>query len=224
MHKKFHPSDTSPVQQDARKNAGLFILLTVLFLILTSFVISDRSSSWDLYVSAWLQNRQGDLMDSVMKGLSWLGSVPVAFCMICTAALFFILTGKKGEALLIFSTVLTGAVSWTLKMLINRSRPSTDFVRVVEETHYQSFPSGHVLFYTVFFGLLSLVVYYDGKITKAVKAVLISLFVFILVFGAVSRVYLGAHWFTDILGGLIIGTQFLLLARWVYLKKKGYTD
>lgn len=219
MYKILHSLYRSAGHRSVRRDLWLFLVLTVLFLGLTAFVVSERSDYWDLHVSAWLQNRQGEMMDAVMKGFSWLGSVPIAFCMICTASLFFLVSGKKREALLIFSTVLTGAVSWTLKMLINRSRPGTDFVRVIEETHYQSFPSGHVLFYTVFFGLLSLIVYHNRKLSRAIKAVCISIFALTLIFGAVSRIYLGAHWFTDILGGMILGMAFLLLARLAYLKK-----
>lgn len=224
MFKDLHALCKSSGQRESSMNLWLFIFLTVLFLILTFFVSSERSVHWDLFVSAWLQNRQGEMTDAVMKGFSWLGSVPIAFSLICIASLLFLVAGKKREALLIFSTVLTGAVSWTLKMLINRSRPGTDFVRVIEETHYQSFPSGHVLFYTVFFGLLCMIIYYSRKPKRVTKALGISLFAFILIFGAVSRIYLGAHWFTDILGGLIVGIQFLLLARWAYLRNNVQAD
>jgi len=221
MDKRQKPPTWIPHQflrsQHIRSNIWLFVFLTVLFLILTFFVVSDRSSEWDLYVSAVLQNQQSETTDAVMKGFSWLGNVRIAFFTICIASLFFMIAGKRKEALLMLSTVLTGAVSWVLKMLINRPRPGTDFVRVIEETRYQSFPSGHVLFYTVFFGLLSIVIYDSRNLDRTFKTACISLFALMLVFGAASRIYLGAHWLTDVLGGLIIGIQFLLVARPVYL-------
>ncbi|MCJ8155112.1 phosphatase PAP2 family protein [Chryseobacterium sp. SSA4.19] len=201
-------------------NASLFFLLTVSFLILTYFVLSNRSAHWDYYISGILQHQQHAVLDTLMKGFSWLGKVRVAFFAICFTSLCFLMYEKKREAILVGSTILTGAISWTLKMLIDRPRPGADVVRVIEETKYQSFPSGHVLFYTVFFGLLSIIVFYARGISGRIRGIMIFLLVLMIACGAVSRIYLGAHWFTDILGGFIVGIQFLLIARLLYLKNK----
>lgn len=205
-------------------NALLFFLLSFLFLVLTFFVLSNRSAYWDYYVTDILQHQQNTVLDYVMKAFSWLGRVKVAFFAICMASLFFLISGKKREAILVGSTVLSGAISWTLKMLIDRPRPGADVVRVIEETKYQSFPSGHVLFYTVFFGILCIIVYYSKSISRKAGGIMISLLAFFIVCGAVSRIYLGAHWFTDILGGLIIGIQFLQIARLLYLRSRPDPD
>lgn len=220
MHKKRFRIYESLFSRTVFTNALLFSLLTVSFLVLTFFVLSNRSAHWDYYVTDVLQHQQHTVLDYIMKGFSWLGRVRVAFFAICLASLLFLISGKKREAVLIGSTVLSGAISWTLKMLIDRPRPGADIVRVIEETKYQSFPSGHVLFYTVFFGILCMIVYYSQKISRRARIVLISLLVFMIICGAVSRIYLGAHWFTDILGGLIIGIQFLQIARLLYLKNR----
>lgn len=220
MHKKRPRIYESVFTNAVFVNALLFFLLTVSFLLLTSFVLSNRSAHWDYYVSDVLQHQQHSLLDYIMKGFSWLGRVRVAFFAICLTSLLFLICGKEKEAVMIFSTILTGAISWTLKMLIDRPRPGEDMVRIIEETKYQSFPSGHVLFYTVFFGMLSIIVFYSQRINKRVKTVMISLLIFAVICGAVSRIYLGAHWFTDILGGFIVGTQCLQIARLLYLKNK----
>jgi membrane-associated phospholipid phosphatase len=220
MNKKRFRISASVFHNASFINALLFFLLTVSFLILTYFVLLDRTAHWDYYISDVLQHQQHTVLDTVMRAFSWLGRVRVAFFAICITALLFLISGKKREAILICSTILTGAVSWTLKMLIDRPRPGADIVRVIEETKYQSFPSGHVLFYTVFFGLLSLIVFYAKRLSRRSKTILISLLVLMVICGAVSRIYLGAHWFTDILGGLIVGIQFLIIARILYLKNR----
>ncbi len=215
-----HKEKSSLLTNTVFINAVLFSLLTVSFLVLTFSVLSNRSAHWDYYVTGVLQHQQDAVLDYIMKGFSWLGKVRVAFFAICITSLLFLISGKKREAILIGSTILSGAISWALKMLIDRPRPGADIVRVIEETRYQSFPSGHVLFYTVFFGMICMIVYYSQKISNNIKVVMILLLVIVIVCGAVSRIYLGAHWFTDILGGLIIGLQFLQIARLLYLKNR----
>jgi len=151
-----------------------------------------------------------------MKAVSWFGRIRVSAVLVGCGALFFLLLNRKKDALLILSTLISGGISWLLKTLINRPRPTTDFVTILEETHYQSFPSGHVLFYTVFFGVFILILLRTiGKyfLLKIIGIVLCLLMVF---FGSVSRVYLGAHWFTDVLGGFLIGLIFLLIAGNIY--------
>ncbi|MCX8531181.1 phosphatase PAP2 family protein [Chryseobacterium sp. KC 927] len=202
-----------------RKNLIFFILLFCIFLLLTSFVKNDSLLSWDIYVSSAFQKYEHSVLENLMKGLSWLGYSPIAFLLICLTSLVFFIIKRKREAYLILSTILTGGISWVLKMLIDRPRPGTDFVRIVQETHFQSFPSGHVLFYTVYFGLLSVIIGYNKALNQTKKRVFISLMVLMLILGAMSRIYLGAHWFTDVMGGFIVGLQFIIVATTLYLKK-----
>ncbi|RZJ51042.1 MAG: phosphatase PAP2 family protein [Chryseobacterium sp.] len=129
---------------------------------------------WDLSVSQEIQEDQNMILDMAMKALSWLGTFYVATIMVSAfSAIFFIFKYFK-EGFFMLSCILSGGVSYVLKMLIDRPRPTVDFVRIVEETHYQSFPSGHVLFYTVFFGSLMIIALYS-KILKISLKILIAL-------------------------------------------------
>lgn len=109
--------------------------------------------------------------------------------------------------------LLTLASGWTLnyllKLVFQRERPPLDGRLVaVGETSF-SFPSGHAAFAGLFFGLLGLVVYhYAGRARWAGVAlcVLGALAV------AASRVWLGVHYLTDVLGGLAVGTAWAIAA------------
>jgi membrane-associated phospholipid phosphatase len=120
--------------------------------------------------------------------------------------------------------MVAGLVSTIVKVLVNRPRPTDDLVRVVLKTTQQSFPSGHVLFYVVFFGFVVVLMYQLEGIAKwaRVMVALISLFmIFTIPF---SRIYLGAHWFTDVTGGFLLGLLCLYLLSWLYLHKPAKKD
>jgi len=76
-------------------NALLFFLLSFLFLVLTFFVLSNRSAHWDYYVTGILQHQQHTVLDYIMKAFSWLGRVRIAFFAICSASLLFLISGRK---------------------------------------------------------------------------------------------------------------------------------
>lgn len=208
--------------KNRRKNLLLsFSLFFIIVFVLLSFsVVYFSPKAWDLLISQELQEDQNVILDLVMKGFSWLGSVYVALIMVLIITLIFLFFRYKKEAVLMLSSLLTGAISYFLKTLIDRPRPSEDFVRIIEETHYQSFPSGHVLFYTVFFGSLIIIAVRSNILQIYMKILIVSICLTFIFFGAFSRIYLGAHWFTDVAGGFILGILFLMCTGYFYLKSK----
>ncbi|WP_294198942.1 phosphatase PAP2 family protein [uncultured Chryseobacterium sp.] len=197
---------------------SLLIALIVIFILLSFFVLLEPPEYFDIHISEEIQEKQTPDLDIIMIWISWLGRTPVSVVMVVLIALFFYFLRLKKEAVLILSTLLSGVLGLALKMLINRPRPSKDLVVLLENTKYQSFPSGHVLFYTVFFGALILIILRLKKIKYKMKIFLVTLCLSIIFFGAVSRVYLGAHWFTDVLGGFILGVFCVLLMGYFYVK------
>ena len=211
-----------PYLRERRKTLFLCfsIFFILLFLLLTFFVMNFSNHSWDISVSHEIQEDQNILLDTFMKAFSWLGTVYVAGTVILAFTVIFLIFKYVKEGLFILSCILSGAVSYVLKMIIDRPRLTMDFVRIVEETHYQSFPSGHVLFYTVFFGSLTIIALSSKLLKISLKIFVVAVCLAMVVLGAVSRIYLGAHWFTDVLGGFIVGVLFLMVTGSIYLRSK----
>lgn len=112
------------------------------------------------------------------------------------------------SALLFVGSVIGGfGLSSVLKISIARARPD-QWAAVVKETTY-SFPSGHTVMATVFFGGLAAIVFH---LTKRLGPRLIAVAGAALVVVAVagSRVYLGAHWPTDTLAGMLTGLVWVI--------------
>ena len=194
------------------------VLLLIVFIALSCFVFLEPPEYLDIHISEEIQENQTPNLNTLMIWISGLGRTPVSVVMVVLSAFFFYFLHLKKEAVLILSTLLSGILGLGLKMLINRPRPSKDLVVLLEETKYQSFPSGHVLFYTVFFGALILIILRLKKIKYKVKIFLTTVCLSIIFFGAISRVYLGAHWFTDVLGGFILGVFCVLIMGYFYVK------
>lgn len=215
-------SNFSTYFKDKRKTFFLCfsIFFIVVFLLLSFYVVDSSPKSWDLLVSQELQEDPNAILDVLMKGFSWLGTVYVAAIMVVMFSLIFFVFRYVKEAFFVLSCLLSGGVSYVLKTLIDRPRPTTDFVRIVEETHYQSFPSGHVLFYTAFFGTLMVIAISSSILKLSWKIIISSICAAMIILGAISRIYLGAHWFTDVIGGFIVGVLFVMFTGSVYLRNK----
>ncbi|CAH1002559.1 hypothetical protein LEM8419_03433 [Neolewinella maritima] len=201
--------------RDARLALHTVLALLAGYLLLTLFVYLLPASLVDIEFSEEVQEHQSPLLDALMKGISWFGSNLGAIISIVVATLGFWLARRRREALFVLATVGSLPVIAGTKLIMNRSRPTADLVRVVYEAQFQSFPSGHVTFYTVFFGFIAYLMYRMRGWPTPVR-VGIGSFSLLLVFTVpFSRVYLGVHWGTDVLAGFFLGLSLLIgLLTW----------
>ena len=206
----------------ARKQRILFYVLEIIvlgFLVLTAFVLIFPNSLLDREFSEEVQEHQNPLLDGSMKLISWFGYMPYSVIMVLLTALVFYLFKYKREAIFVVLTLTSGLISSIVKLLINRPRPSESLVRVVMKNQQASFPSGHVLFYVMFFGFLTLLMYQLKNISKTVR-ISIGVICLVLIFTIpFSRIYLGAHWFTDVTAGFFLGVVCLTVLSFFYLEQ-----
>ena len=94
-----------------------------------------------------------------------------------------------------------------LKSIFTRSRPVD--INLIEETGY-SFPSGHSLTVMAFYGFIIYLIYIS-KLNKKSKIIYISLFSLIILVVGLSRIYLGVHFFTDVLGAFTFAISYLII-------------
>ena len=146
--------------------------------------------------------------------------MPQAPIMVVSTSIIFFLFKYKKAALYILFTMLAGLVSTLVKVAVNRPRPSDTVVRILQKTTQQSFPSGHVLFYVVFFGFLILLMYQLQGVSKVLRGIVIALCLLFIFSIPISRIYMGAHWFTDVVGGFLLGLICLYVLSWFYLRKR----
>ncbi len=131
-----------------------------------------------------------------------------AIFLIGLTVLLIILIKNKKIGLSIFANlvIITG-LNQLLKRILQRPRP-TEF-RIVEETGY-SFPSGHSMVSMAFYGYLIYLIYKYAK-NKYIKWSLIVLLSCLIVGIGTSRIYLGVHYTSDVLGGFLISVSYLVI-------------
>ena len=133
--------------------------------------------------------------------LTDIGSSPVVGAVVLITALWAASRGRRIEAAaLVIGAILSFAASRTAKAYYDRPRPEGSLV----DTLHASFPSGHAL-YSVALVACAVVLVRAGA-GWATRFALVTVSVVVVVLVAASRVYLRAHYLTDVLGGLALGT------------------
>jgi membrane-associated phospholipid phosphatase len=170
----------------------------------------------DLKASLWLQSF-GGLLYPAMHAVSLVSSLIPATVIVVSLAIWLGQSNRRLEAILTGSVnaVASLAIVPAIKSLVSRPRPTAELVQVMTANSGQSFPSGHTAYAVVCFGFLCyLLPSFTGN-----RAVVITLRALLMVpIGLIfaSRIYLGAHWLSDALGGLFLGGLVLTVTIIIY--------
>lgn len=173
----------------------------------------------DLPFTRELQESNAPIVFWLFNSVSWLGSSVPSVVIEVGALLILWLVRLRVEAVFLALTLLADLLGGVLKIVVGRNRPSPDLVHVVQQIQQPSFPSGHTLHYTVFYGFLLFVVATNFKPSWP-RTVALVVFALLIVLVGPSRVYLGEHWPTDVIGGYLIGALCLapLIAGYLWAK------
>jgi membrane-associated phospholipid phosphatase len=205
---------------------GILLIADVIFLalfgLLAWWVHIHPILAIDVSITREFQENQTvwlrDLMIAVsIPGTYW--EVQTAFVVL--AALIFWLFDMRLEALFIVGLSVTSSLlNLVIKLVVARPRPTPRLVDVIQYANGLSFPSGHVMSYVTFWGLLfsfGIILFRGNRWWRIALLIVSALFVVLV---GPSRIYLGDHWATDVLGGYIMGLILLDLALFLYLKLK----
>lgn len=170
----------------------------------------------DVQLTREVQSIHSPILQRALDAVSWVGFPPQSNVIFGGVILALFLVGLRLEAgMTLFAAVGSAGLWFWLAPLIDRPRPDPALVHVAMQLPPGGFPSGHVLNLTAIFGFLMYlaIVKIAGRRVRIVLATLLT--VPIVTIG-VARVYAGAHWPSDALGGYLIGGIWLALTIRIY--------
>jgi membrane-associated phospholipid phosphatase len=166
----------------------------------------------DLWVTRELQERQWAVVARLMYAVSFFGYTPWSLVTVLAgSSLLAMLLSWRDGLYLALITAGQGLVNAGIKTAIGRPRPLDDAVDVFVPEHGFSFPSGHVMFYTVFFGFLLFLALTRPASPRLRWLAGVPLAALVALVGP-SRIILGAHWLSDVIAAYLLGLLLLVLA------------
>ena len=181
----------------------LFILTVSSIIIMKSSLINDITS-FDRYVINFVMSIVNKKLTTIFKIITNFGDIYIPIgILVC---IFIFIKNKWYFYLQSGSYLIAGAITFLSKMLVGRERPLEALIEIPKSN---SFPSGHTFTSIVFyFTLVYLLTINKDKKTKTICFILISIFISLI---ALSRVYLGVHFCSDVIGGILFGIPCLLM-------------
>ncbi|TMF49129.1 MAG: phosphatase PAP2 family protein [Chloroflexi bacterium] len=175
----------------------------------------------DKTIARNLQRQRKPWIRQFMIAISEVGfpriGIPLTFSI---AGIFWILRFRL-EAIFVLLTASSNILNTIVKHLIKRPRPTKELVTVARVINEPSFPSGHVMQYMNLFGLLDYLLatnWRSGRLRNILLTICTSLIILI----GPSRIYLGAHWPSDVMAGYIYGGLWFGGLMALYLRIKSW--
>jgi undecaprenyl-diphosphatase len=193
--------------------AGFFVcaMLVVLFGFVAREVFATaRTSTLDREITLAVRALHTPALDRAAYAATFLGSHLFLVPATILVALGLKSRGHWVSALLFTASVVGGfGLNSLLKITFQRARPDLWPALVAEHTY--SFPSGHAAMSTVFFGgLAAVALHLSKRPTVRITAVVLATTAAVTIAG--TRVYLGAHWTTDVVAGILVGLFWVVVA------------
>lgn len=180
-----------------------------LFVHLTENILEKEVIFYDQIISRFIYTFRTPLLTAIMKVITAIGDAPIALLLSVLVIIFLIIKKHQNEFLILALSFITGGVvNFLLKMIFRLPRPQIAPLIIKDDFTY---PSGHAMNNLVFYGLL---VFFVFRFTRHKKLSLMVGMLAALWIGLIgfSRVYLGVHYPSDIIGGYLAGFWILLTA------------
>ena len=192
-----------------------WLALAAITALLSVYGANNANPAWEVEATNWLQSASPDALHQIARFMTVIGRSPISTVVPAIAIVAMWVWGQRHLSIFLAAAAFARVLSGVVKALVDRPRPSASVVDVTYHLTGPSFPSGHVLGATLFYGFLI----YCAEISisnRPVRRIVQGSLAIVIVLMGYSRVELGAHWPTDVLGGYAIGLLVLSAMVWLH--------
>ncbi len=176
-----------------------FSLLILIFVFISYLVLNDKTVLFDSFIyNIILRN---EFLTYFFKFITMFGS-GIVIGIIC---LIFLIKNRKCGILITINAVNILILNVFLKLVFTRDRPFD--LMIIDESGY-SFPSGHAMMSLGFYGFVIYLIWYFKLSNRKIFSLVLGLLIFLI---AISRIYLGVHYASDVIAGFVISLAYLIL-------------
>ncbi|MGE5421724.1 MAG: phosphatase PAP2 family protein [Ignavibacteriales bacterium] len=190
----------------------LGIVCLLIYIILAQKLLSKDLIAFDQLITAHILAFSSPTATKIMIFITYWGNTWVAF-LVALIGIFIIIKTKRGRwsAKILLMAVTGASIAVTpLKNIFHRSRP---LERLLYFTGY-SFPSGHAMISSALYGMIAYLLWINLRSSFSRYIAVFALVLLILLIGF-SRIYLGAHYPSDVLAGYAAGGLWLIICIYV---------
>lgn len=189
------------------------IIILIVFGWIAQLVSGQRIAAFDNKITDAVRSVHSDTMTFWMKGFTELGSEIFVILMIVVFAAALAVIGYRRELIFYLGVIGSSALlNLLLKVIFQRARPDID--RIVEASGF-SFPSGHSMSAFTLYGMTIYFLWKHLKYRWMRTAVILIGTVIIAMIG-ISRIYLGVHYPSDVIGGYLVSAAWLIMSIGLY--------
>ena len=179
--------------------------------VVEDYLNREELTRWDVELSRWLHVHANSTLTTFFKVVTWGGNVAFLALFTLAIAAYFIRRRKVDEAIIVLVSALgIEVVNGVLKLLFHRPRPSLAYVHL--DTY--SFPSGHSTGATAIYGVVVYLLVRDRS--RSARVLAGAGFVALILLIGFSRLYLEAHYLSDVLAGCSLGAAWACATLFVY--------
>lgn len=183
----------------------IFIITLIIFIILSYLVFNNYLITIDNNTHTYLVSIRNNILTNIFLIITNLANP--YFLIILNIILLISIKKKKIPLLISLNLICSFLINQTTKLIFAKPRPIN--INIIEESGF-SFPSGHSMISLAFYGFITYLIYQRLNNKKHKRILIISFILIILLIG-LSRIYLGVHYLSDVIGGFLLGIIYLFI-------------